>query len=79
MKRCRHPPSILHWNVKDEVFVCRRCGQIIFPTSVVTPDDEFAEWDESLCWHCGGTGINVVGDPCEACQGEGYVNEEILA
>lgn len=75
MKRCTHPASILHRNSKDEVFVCRRCGQVIFPTPVVTPDDEFAEWDKSLCWHCGGTGINVVADSCEVCDGEGYVIE----
>ena len=76
MKRCNHPRSILHWNSKDGVFVCRRCGQIIFPTRVVTPDDEFARLDESLCWSCGGTG-EIDGDPCEACAGEGYIAEAV--
>ncbi|HEX7766052.1 MAG TPA: hypothetical protein VF443_05025 [Nitrospira sp.] len=77
MKRCTHPESALHWNAKDEVFVCHHCGQFIFPVPVNAPEDDFDQLDESLCWRCGGTGINGDGNPCEACMGEGYVSEEI--
>lgn len=73
MKSCRHPQNALQWQPKDQVFLCRRCGQIIFPAPPVTPEDEYDEWDDALCWNCGGTGIDLFGEPCEACAGEGYM------
>lgn len=73
MTRCRHPASALTWNSRDEVFVCRRCGQIIFPTPVADDDcDDYTDWDDALCSLCGGTAL-VAGETCPVCQGEGYV------
>lgn len=74
MTTCRHPESALHWHSRDHVFICRRCGEIIFPSPPVAPDDDFFEQDEALCWACGGTG-DVDAQPCDHCNGEGYTFE----
>lgn len=74
MKRCTHPTTALEWKAKDGVFVCRKCGQVIFPVSEDAPD-EAGWWDAALCGRCGGTG-HVEGAACEACQGEGYISQE---
>lgn len=73
MKPCHHPARVLQWQPKDEVFICRRCGHIIFPTPAVTPDDVFADLDESLCWDCGGTG-HIDATPCQTCASDGFLS-----
>lgn len=74
-KRCRHPVTALRWSSKDEVFICLKCGQIIFPTEQPEPGDDFTAFDDALCLVCGGTG-RTNNAPCAACQGEGYLMEE---